>query len=281
MADDLRYRKDLFRGTAEYYDKFRPAYPAALLEPLRGANRVLDLACGTGQLAFALAADVGDVWAVDQEPELVEFGRRKAQRLGVTNVAWIAASAEDVALDGTFDVVAIGNAFHRLDREAVVRRLVPHLGAGGCVALLWSGTPWGGDRPWQRALQDCMARWRDVADARDRVPAGWQEAMDRDPHDAVLRRAGLVYEGPTELTVSQRWTVESLTGFMYSTSFLNRTALGPHTADGPDFRSGARPWIDTLTGRAAGTLGTSAASPPPTALRHGGAQSCVPTASIS
>jgi SAM-dependent methyltransferase len=86
---ELRYRKDLYKGTAEYYDRFRPLYPAMLLTDLRarvdldGTGRLLDLACGTGQVAFALAGDVAEVWAVDQEAESIEFGRRAARRLGV------------------------------------------------------------------------------------------------------------------------------------------------------------------------------------------------------
>jgi SAM-dependent methyltransferase len=236
VAPELRYRKDLYRGTAEYYDRFRPPYPAVLLDdlrarvPLTGTGRLLDLACGTGQVAFALAADVAEVWAVDQEAESIEFGRRKAQRLGVTNIRWLAAAAEDVALQGAFDLVAIGNAFHRLDRDAVVTRVLSHLPARGCVALLWAGTPWGGDRPWQRALDETLERWRDALGARDRVPEGWEAAIDRDPHEQVLRRAGLVYEGQFEFSQVQRWTVDSLIGFVYSTSFLNRAVLA-HDVD--------------------------------------------------
>jgi 2-polyprenyl-3-methyl-5-hydroxy-6-metoxy-1,4-benzoquinol methylase len=72
-----------------------------------------------GHLAFALAGDGAEIWAVDQEAGSVEFARRKALRLGATRIRWIAAAAEDVALEGAFDLVAIGNAFHRLDRCAL------------------------------------------------------------------------------------------------------------------------------------------------------------------
>jgi SAM-dependent methyltransferase len=234
VAAEPQYRTDLFKGTAEYYDRFRPPYPSVMLDDLRvrvpidPAGRLLDLACGTGQVAFALAGDVAEVWAVDQETEMIEFGRRKAERLGVTNIRWIAAAAEDVALEGAFDLVAIGNAFHRLDRDAVVERLLPHLPERGCVALLWSDSGWRGDRPWQRALDETLDRWRDALGVRDRVPEGWEAAMDRDPHEQVLRRAGLAYEGPFEFSILEQWTVDSLVGFVYSTSFLNRAVLEHH-----------------------------------------------------
>jgi hypothetical protein len=64
VAGELRFSKDLYKGTADYYDRFRPPYPAALLDdlrsrvPLRGTGRLLDLACGTGPISFALSADV-------------------------------------------------------------------------------------------------------------------------------------------------------------------------------------------------------------------------------
>ncbi len=99
------------------------------------------------------------MWAVDREAESIAFGRRKAQRLGITNITWTVGTAESVPLDGEFDLVAIGNAFQRLDRPTVAERVVAHLRPGGCMALLWGGTPWKGDRLWQRTLRATLERW--------------------------------------------------------------------------------------------------------------------------
>ena len=234
MSGTLQYRPDLYKGTAEYCERFRPPYPKALLDDLRarvpvtGAGRLLDLACGTGEIAFALASEFSEVVAVDQEIESIELARRKAATLGVDNINWLAASAERVDLDGVFELVAIGNAFHRLERDLVTQRLVPRLQPDGCVALLWAETPWRGERPWQLDMAETLERWRHRLGAYERVPQGWQQVMDRDPHAEVLRRAGLAYEGPFEFTISTQWTIESLIGFVYSTSFLNLTVLGQH-----------------------------------------------------
>jgi hypothetical protein len=96
----------------------------------------------------------------------------------------------------------------------------------GCIALLWSDMPTSGDHPWQRVMRAGFERWLDALDARDRVPAAWELAMARDPHEQVLRRAGLTYEGKFEFSVAHQWSVESLIGFVYSTSLLNRGVLG-------------------------------------------------------
>src|SRR5690349_8626147 len=58
MDDEVRFAVSLLRGTAEYYDRYRLPYPEAMVGDLArraqvpGRGRLLDLACGTGQLAF-------------------------------------------------------------------------------------------------------------------------------------------------------------------------------------------------------------------------------------
>jgi SAM-dependent methyltransferase len=231
-VSEPQFRKDLYEGTAAFYDRHRPPYPEALLEDLRqrvpvtGQGRLLDLACGTGQLAIPLSSDFDEVWAVDQEPEAVAFGRNKAEQLGIANIKWLAGAAEDVALDGDFDLAVIGNAFHRLRREVVARRLLSLLAPGGAVALVWGDTPGRGERPWQRELALAFRTWTARLGATDRVPERWEQAMASDPHNTVLERAGFVYEGKFEFIVEQRWTVESLIGFAYSTSLLNLSVVG-------------------------------------------------------
>jgi SAM-dependent methyltransferase len=229
---EISFRTDLYRGTAPFYDRYRPPYPEALLDdlcgrlPVSGGGRLLDLACGTGQIAFSLAGRFADVVAVDQEEQSVAYGRAKAEAAPATNICWVAGSAEKAAVQGPFELVAVGNAFHRLDRQAVAHRMFSWVQAAGGVALLWGGTPWQGDQGWQAAMRGLFEQWMTKLGATDRVPAGWQQAMDSLPHEQVLAAAGFDYVGKFEFIVEQAWTVEALTGFVYSTSFLNRAALG-------------------------------------------------------
>ena len=88
VADDPVYRTDLYKGTSAYYDRYRLPYPDQLLDDLRarvpitGRGRLLDLACGTGQIVFALAPDFAEVWGVDQEAESISFASEKGAPLG-------------------------------------------------------------------------------------------------------------------------------------------------------------------------------------------------------
>ncbi len=237
MDSEPGFRRDLYRGTAAYYDRFRPPYPEQLVDdlcrrlPVSGGGRLLDLACGTGQVALPLARRFAEVWAVDQEDELVAYGRAKTARLGIGHVSWAQGSAEDVELDGPFELVTVGNAFHRFDRATVAERMRSWVQPGGGVALVWGDTPERGPEPWQRAMADLLVTWTARVGATDRVPAGWRAAIERDPHEQVLRRAGFDHVGRFEFTAERTWSVESLTGYVYSTSYLGRDALGEDAAD--------------------------------------------------
>jgi hypothetical protein len=77
-------------------------------------------------------------------------------------------------------------------------------------------------------MAELLEVWAKRVGATDRVPAGWEAVMDRDPHAELLRQAGFEYLGRFEFPVLQTWTVTALVGFVYSTSWLNRGVLGTH-----------------------------------------------------
>jgi ubiquinone/menaquinone biosynthesis C-methylase UbiE len=231
----MTFRPDLYRGTAGYYDKFQVPYPQALLDHLSeravepGSGTLLDLACGPGTIAFALRDRFAQVWAVDQEPGMIAVARAKAG----ANVRCVVSAAEEfTAPVGTFDLVTIGNAFHRLRREAVAAAIFRWLRPGGHVAVLRGGSPWyGGDAPWQQAMTATQRRWMTRTGSASRVPAGHKQQREQHPDPPILQAAGFQLAGRHEFPVSHEWTVDSLAGFYFSTSVLSREALGDHAAD--------------------------------------------------
>jgi SAM-dependent methyltransferase len=129
-----------FGARARVYDTLRPTDTAwweafdALVElgDLRG-RRVLDVGCGTGRLAAALAEEAhAKVWGIDSSAEMVAVARETLPvGIGVRQ-----GDAERLPFrDGWFDRVTMSLVLHLVDRPlalAEARRVVPD---GGRVAI--------------------------------------------------------------------------------------------------------------------------------------------------
>lgn len=126
-----------FGRIASDYDALRPVdddwwevFDALVrLGDLRG-RRVLELGCGTGRLAAALAGRaVAKVWAVDASPEMVAAARSR----GVT-----ARTARADALpfkDGWFERVVARMVVHLLDRPAAFAEAARVLAPAGRIGI--------------------------------------------------------------------------------------------------------------------------------------------------
>jgi len=234
---DPPFQRDLYRGTADDYDRFRPPYPPALIEDMArrsgadGTGRLLDLGCGTGQITFALHDRFAEVWAVDQEPDMVRVTRAKAAAAAGASIRVLACPVEQLdAPEQQADLVAIGNAFHRMPRAAVAARAFGWLRPGRFLARLWGGSPWDGEAPWQQAMAATMRDWQDRLGAADRVPPGYQQARREQPDQAVLQQAGFRLAGSPEFPGVHDWTPDELAGYVFSTSVLSRAVLGGQAA---------------------------------------------------
>jgi ubiquinone/menaquinone biosynthesis C-methylase UbiE len=229
----FRYDKDAFAGTADFYLRFRHPYPEALLRDLIArtrigpAGRLLDLACGPGRLALALAGRFREVWAVDLEPEMIEVGRAEGVRRGVTHVRWSVGRAEDVdAPEAAFDLITIGEAFHRLDQERIAERSFRWLRPGGGLASLGVYTILSAKEPWQRVVTDLVGKWTGADLSAPKASAAETAAIGPENDEGVMRAAGFLEVASHPFVVRQGWTADSILGYLYSTSVCSRRVLG-------------------------------------------------------
>jgi hypothetical protein len=162
---------------------------------------------------------------------MVEVGREKASRAGVGNVQWMVGRAEDVDPSaGPFEMVSVGNAFHRLDRRLIARRAPAWLARNGFLAVLGSSSLWSGTAEWQGIASEVVARFTShpgparVA-ARDGV-----SAAPRRTHEAVLQEAGFLDVREYQFPTPHVWTLDSFLGYLRSTS-VGSTAVRAGVAD--------------------------------------------------
>lgn len=111
----------------------------ATLLALRGDERVLDAACGTGHMTLALAhlLPAGRVTAVDFSPAMLDQARRKAATLNAANVTFLERDMTALGFPaGSFDAVTCAfGIFFVEDMEKQLAHLASVVRPGGRVAI--------------------------------------------------------------------------------------------------------------------------------------------------
>jgi ubiquinone/menaquinone biosynthesis C-methylase UbiE len=188
------------------------AEQAVALAGIAAGERVLDVACGTGNAALAAARAGGDVDGIDLEPTLlgIALGRARAEGL---SIHWHRGDAEHLDVDdGEFAcVLSVFGAMYAPDHDAAARELARACAPGGRVVLA-AWTP-GSFMP---AMGAVLAPYLPPPPPGGAPPSRWG---DEPALSAMLHGVGL------KATRSTRQTVElRLGGRREAAEFLVATA---------------------------------------------------------
>src|SRR5947209_8593310 len=99
---------------------------------------VLDVACGPGLVACALAQVARHVTGIDLTPAMIEQARARQRELGLRNLTWLVGDAVPLPFpDAASSVVVTRYSFHHfLDPRAVLAEMVRVCRPGGRVAVM-------------------------------------------------------------------------------------------------------------------------------------------------
>ena len=136
----------MFKGTAGFYAKYRPAYPAELLSDivgfykLDGRGSLLDLGCGTGELAIPLAGYFDSVLAIDPEPGMLAAGKAKARQADIKNIGWqIGSDGTITGVKNKFRLVTMGQSLHWMNEKAAIDQVYDSLETPGGLTVVSGG----------------------------------------------------------------------------------------------------------------------------------------------
>jgi demethylmenaquinone methyltransferase/2-methoxy-6-polyprenyl-1,4-benzoquinol methylase len=228
-----RHAVQLFSGLAGHYDRVGavmsfgqdPRWRRALVDAIdpRPGMRILDVATGTGMVAFALAARGADVVGLDQSETMLGAARARRERTPAlaSRLHFLAGEAEALPFsDGEFDALSFTYLLRYVDdRAATMRELARVVRPGGRIGMVEFGMP---RDPTLRALWRTHTRiglpllgravsraWYDVGrflgpsieqlhDAEPDLPALWRDAgIAHTTQREMSLGAGIVMVGVT------------------------------------------------------------------------------------
>lgn len=187
--------EDRFARTADQVAARQDARAAELAAQVRsfvlpgGDEHALDVGCGAGALALALAPLVADVTGVDRVPELLALARERAP----ANATFVEGDAEALAFpDASFDLAGTLRTLHHVHRpELVLAELTRVTRPGGRVLVVDQIAP---ADPLDAVAVDRFERARDPGHARLLPDSDLRQlfeanrlALIRDRHDVERR----------------------------------------------------------------------------------------------
>lgn len=113
----------------------------------RAHERILDMAGGTGDVAFRLAARGAHVTVSDINPDMLEVGMERAKKRGIDGLVWQVENAETLTFaDASFDAYTIAFGIRNVtDIPAALREAHRVLKRGGRFYVLeFSTSEWPG-----------------------------------------------------------------------------------------------------------------------------------------
>lgn len=232
-ADRRAYDPELFTGTASYYRRFRSGYPGEVFDllverfELGVTTRVLDLGCGTGQLAIPLALRCVPVIAMDPDAEMLREGHLAAEEARAAGIDWRQGSSWDLPLAlGPLRLAVMGRSFHWMDRVATLRALDAVVEPGGGVALVASLHR---EDPLHDAYGRAQAAINEIIAAflgSERRAGSGTYGHPVDRHDVALANSPFSLVRTHRFPSPRTWSVDELVGLTLSSSYAAPPLFG-------------------------------------------------------
>ena len=224
--------EDKFSSAAGYYTDYRKPYPAKLFDLVRssfnldGSGELLDVGCGTGQIAVPMSGNFARILGVDISTEMINNARNHALATGISNVEFSVMSAEQIgSISGPYDLVTFGSALHWMDIAQTLKLATGLLRPIGGVALLDMRSIWGGSTDWEQAVVQVVQKW--IGTERKAGSSTFQASTNsKVSYEDALETAGLDVFDSGSIETSYMVDIPFIIGHLYTTSYCNKKLLG-------------------------------------------------------
>lgn len=223
---------DKFKGTANYYAQFRPGYPEDFFKyiktrhSLNTSKRILDVGCGTGQIAIPLSPYVKEVIAMDPEPEMINVAKKISNKLNIKNIHYIIGGSNDFSENensiNNIDLITFGTSFHWMDGSQTLAKLKDYINPKGGICIVYSQSVWNNPNEWQKIVKETI---QDHLGETRKAGSGTYKKRNETFHDS-LKKAGFQSIEKKRYVVDVTRDLDNIVGLIYSMSFSSTYVLG-------------------------------------------------------
>ncbi|MBI2024949.1 MAG: class I SAM-dependent methyltransferase [Candidatus Harrisonbacteria bacterium] len=229
--------KELFKGAARDYAKYRPGYPKEFFDQviqrfnLDGKGRLLDLGCGTGQIAIPLAPHFEEVVGLDVDADMLAVGKEEAEKAGVKNIKWLKKRAEDISSDmGTFRLATMAASFHWMEQDKTLVKVYELLEPnGGLVIVSGSSSVWRNTEKagWKGKVKEIIQKYL----GKERRAGSSLYIEPKEKFETVVARSPFGKSETLTYRYERKWNIDAIIGLLYTTSFASKRFFGEKAKD--------------------------------------------------
>jgi len=215
---------ELFSGTHKYYAKYRPGIPSEVINVIvkhfniKPSDRILDVGCGTGQVALAMEGKCGEMVCMDSDSEMLKLAKRDTKDSKI-KLTWINRDAKDLGdlkkEIGIFKIATICRAFHWMNQKQVLRDLDSLIDEDGGIAVFGDWSIWTGPEVWQRAVREVVQKY--LGKERRAENKTFKKPDER--WEDIIARSSFKCVKTQQVSIVRNWDIKSITGWLFSSSF--------------------------------------------------------------
>jgi hypothetical protein len=137
--------------------------------------------------------------------------------------------AEDLVVeDASFHLVAIGEAFHRMDQRVVAEKAMKWLAPDGCLAILGYEHIWHGTEEWKQRVCEALSCYKEPAAPPAEDTCGRRRHMT---FEEVLKATGFSNIRRRDFTEPLAWDTDQIVSYLFSISIFSKPRLGDRAAE--------------------------------------------------
>jgi SAM-dependent methyltransferase len=167
--------KQRFSSRVADYVRYRPSYPSALLDLLRGecslrpGHLIADIGSGTGFLSELFLKNGNRVYGIEPNKDMRQAGEEYLA--SYDGFSSIEGAAEATTLDdASVDFVTAGQSFHWFEPDSARREFVRILKPSGWMVIAWNDRRME-EAPFTRAYENILERFGiDYKNVKDSYP---------------------------------------------------------------------------------------------------------------